>query len=76
MRVVCIDNCIYPELEVGKIYQAKVIFFLQEEGGISELDWKDNYLTLDGYTEIDWYKTEYFITIDKWRDLQIKQLGV
>ncbi len=76
MNVVCIDNSIYPELEIGKVYSAKVIFWLEDGGGISEMDWKDNYLSLEGFTEIDWFKTQYFSLMEDWRELQIKKLGI
>ncbi len=74
MNVVCINNEIYPQLKVGTVYKAAVIFWLKEEGGISEIDWKKNYLNLEGFSEIDWFSTDYFVTMDKWREMQINQL--
>ena len=75
MNVVCVDNSIYPELQVGKVYKARVVFFLSEGNNeITEFEWEKNYLNLEGYTDIDWFKKDYFIKMDKWRDSRLNQL--
>ena len=41
MNVVCVDNSIYPELQVGKVYKARVVFFLSEGNNeITEFEWE------------------------------------
>lgn len=76
MKVVCIDNITYPGLEVGKIYEAELIFFIKDgdNKSISEVDWKDNFLNLKGFSEIDWFSTSNFVTLDKWREIVLDNL--
>jgi hypothetical protein len=59
MRVVCIDKMNYPELEVDKIYEAYLIFHIKDE----PVDWKNNYLYLKVFSEIDWFPNSHFMPI-------------
>lgn len=31
-------------------------------------DWENNYLNLDGWSELYWFPTENFTTLDSWRE--------
>jgi hypothetical protein len=70
MRVVCIDKMNYPELEVDKIYEAYLIFHIKDE----PVDWKNNYLNLKGFSEIDWFPTSHFMSIEVWREWRINKI--
>jgi hypothetical protein len=70
MRVVCIDKMNYPELEVDKIYEADLIFHIKDE----PVDWKNNYLNLKGFSEIDWFPTSHFMSIEVWREWRINKI--
>ncbi len=70
MKVVCIDKMNYPELEVGKTYEADLIFHLKDD----PIDWEKNYLNLKGFPEIDWYPTSHFIAIEVWREWRINNI--
>lgn len=71
MKVVCIDNTNYPELEVGKHYNAEFIFFIEEQGFA---EWDKNMLNIEGQDELNWYETKCFIQIDEWREQQINKI--
>ena len=74
MKVVCIDRINYPELEIGKIYEADLIFFLKD---IDEpMDFDKNFFNLEGFSEIDWFPTSHFMTLDKWREIKLSQIGI
>ena len=74
MKVVCIDTDIRNKLggspslkleeplEYGKVYEGELIFNID-----GKTDWKNNYLNLDGFSELDWFPTKNFVTIDIWR---------
>ena len=71
MKVVCIDNTKYPELEVGKPYDADLVFYIEGQG---LAEWTKNMLIIEGQSEFDWYETNYFIQIDEWREQQLNKL--
>jgi len=73
MKVICVDNQKYPELEVNKPYSASFIFFIEGEGFAA---WNKNMLNIEGQSEMNWYETKYFIQMDVWREEQLKQLGI
>ncbi len=73
IQVVCIDNSIYPQLNIGQVYKAKLIFWLKGED-ISPMTWQDNQLNLEGVPEIDWFRTKSFLTLDEWRQRQIDKI--
>lgn len=74
MKVVCIDTDIRNKLggapalkleeslEYGKVYEGELIFNID-----GKTDWKNNYLNLDGFSELDWFPTKNFVTLDIWR---------
>jgi hypothetical protein len=77
MNVVCIDNSVYKRLEVGKVYKATYVFFLTDGGDeITEIEWKSNYLSLEGYPETDWFETKYFVKMDEWRKIQLEKISI
>jgi hypothetical protein len=71
MKVVCIDNIKYPELEVGKPYNAELIFQIEGQGAA---EWTKNMLNIEGQSELNWYETNYFIPIDEWREQQLNKI--
>lgn len=73
MKVVCINNKIYPNLQLDKVYEATLQFPLGPNG---EKEWEQNYITIEGDTIKNWYDTRYFITIDKWRESQLNNIGI
>lgn len=71
MKVVCIDTNfrmagIREELEYGKVYEASLVFF--------HVEWESNYLNLEGFSEIDWFPTKNFVTIDVWRQKILNEI--
>jgi len=70
MKVVCINNESHPQLEVGKVYTSELIFYISDE----PIEWKNNYLNLEGFSDIDWFHTDNFVTIEEWREMQIDKL--
>ena len=74
MKVVCFDNSEYPDLEVGKVYEADFIFHLADDFGGKPLDWGKNYFNIKGFSTIDWFHTKYFMTLDEWRQKQLDNL--
>ena len=81
MKVVCIDADIRNKLggsptlkleeplEYGKVYEGELIFNID---GIVE--WNNNYLNLDGWSELEWFPTENFITLDIWREKILSEI--
>jgi hypothetical protein len=74
MKVVCIDNSRYTQLELNKVYEAKLIIFLQESEPPKPSEWKNNYLNIEGFSDIDWFETKFFLTIEDWRHKQLKKI--
>jgi hypothetical protein len=81
MIVVCIDTDIrnklggFPSLseeqllEYGKVYEGELIFVID-----GKTDWKNNYLNLDGWSELDWFPTENFTTLEVWREKILSEI--
>jgi len=81
MKVVCIDTDIrnklggFPSLseeqllEYGKVYEGELIFVID-----GKTDWKNNYLNLDGWSELDWFRTENFTTLEVWREKILSEI--
>lgn len=77
MKVVCIDpdfsknnyvtnNC---KLEYGEVYDGELIFNID-----GKVDWKNNFLNIEGFSEIDWFPTQNFVTLDVWRQKILDEL--
>ena len=78
MKVVCIDTNftnklggdptlkLEEPLEYGKVYKGELIFNID-----GKTDWKNNYLNLDGFSELDWLPTKNFVTLEVWREISI-----
>lgn len=74
MKVVCIDTNIKNDfygaptqpLEYGKVYEASLVFYSEDSG--NPIEWNNNFLNLDGFSELDWFPTENFTTLDSWRE--------
>lgn len=84
MKVICIDTDIRNKLggspaalseeqplEYGKVYGGELIFNID---GI--VDWKNNYLNLDGFSELDWFPTKNFVTLEVWREKILSEIGI
>jgi hypothetical protein len=81
MKVVCIDTDIrnklggFPSLseeqllEYGKVYEGELIFTVD-----GKTEWKNNYLNLDGWSELDWFPTENFTTLEVWREKILSEI--
>jgi hypothetical protein len=81
MKVVCIDIDIrnklggFPSLseeqllEYGKVYEGELIFVID-----GKTEWKNNYLNLDGWSELDWFPTENFTTLEVWREKILSEI--
>lgn len=90
MKVVCIDTNFtnklsgynndlfvwgYPTLkleeplEYGKVYEGELIFNID-----GRTEWKNNYLKLDGFSELDWFPTKNFTTLDLWREKILSEI--
>jgi hypothetical protein len=80
MKVVCIDtdikNNFYGDinlskqpLEYGKVYEGELIFVID-----GKTEWEKNYLNLDGWSELDWFPTENFTTLDVWREKILSEI--
>ena len=73
MKVVCIDTNIKNKpnlsLEYGKVYEGELIFVIDEK-----TEWEKNYLNLDGWSELDWFPTENFTTLDVWREKILSEI--
>lgn len=83
MKLVCIDKTNNPmfssDLEIGKIYDGDFVFYLKDE--ISEefniaMEWEKNYFNLKGFSELDWFPTSHFITLERWREEKLNELGI
>jgi len=75
LKVICVNNSQHQQLIVGQVYEANLVFFLKDGyDKVSEIDWKNNYLNLKGFSEIDWFSTEFFVTLDVWRQMQIDKI--
>lgn len=85
MKVVCIDTNftnklsgaptlkLEEPLEYGKVCEASFVFFNEYS---SPVKWDNNYLYLEGFSEIDWFPTKNFVTLDVWRQKMLKELGI
>ena len=83
MIVICIDTDIRNKLggdptlkleeplEYGKVYEGELIFNID-----GKTDWKNNYLNLDGFSELDWFPTKYFVTLELWREKILSEIGI
>jgi hypothetical protein len=74
MKVVCIDTSIQIGdnlLEYGKVYEGELIFNFD-----GKTEWENNYLNLEGWTELDWFSTKNFTTLDAWRSRKLNDLGI
>ena len=83
MKVVCIDTDIRNKLggdptlkleeplEYGKVYEGELIFNID-----GKTDGKNNYLNLDGFSELDWFPTKYFVTLELWREKILSEIGI
>jgi hypothetical protein len=69
-------------LEYGKVYEATFVFFDEDSrsGGMkvnsNPVEWNKNYLNLEGFSEMDWFPTKNFVTLDVWRQKMLKELGI
>ena len=84
MKVVCIDTdfsmdgiktswiTICEQLEYGKVYEASFVFFNQDSK--NPVEWNKNYLNLEGFSELDWFPTKNFVTLDVWRQKVLDEL--
>lgn len=46
MKVVCIDNSNYPHLEIGKVYEADLLFY-ETNNKNKPFEWERNVLVLE-----------------------------
>ena len=80
MKVVCIDTDFGKPagpialsekrpLEYGKVYEGELIFNVD-----GKIEWENNYLNLDGWTELDWFSTKNFVTLDAWREKILSEI--
>ena len=80
MKVVCIDTDfrmagIREQLERGKVYEASFVFFNEDSGDPRlAVEWKSNCLNLEGFSEMDWFPTKNFVTIDVWRQKMLDDI--
>lgn len=88
MKVVCIDTDftnklggsptlkLEEPLDYGKVYEASLVFFIKEseDQEYSAIDWDNNYLNLEGYSELDWFPTKNFVTLDEWRQKVLDEI--
>lgn len=84
MKVVCIDtdfsmdgirepyDFLNFKLEYGKVYEASFVFFNQDSK--NPVEWNKNYLNLEGFSELDWFPTKNFVTLDVWRQKVLDEL--
>jgi hypothetical protein len=73
MKLVCIDNSKYPQLEVGKVYEADLLFYEYKN---EPFEWERNVLILEEFDKDDWFGTKYFIKIEDWREINLNKLFV
>lgn len=80
MKVVCVDNSIHKNLQVGEIYEGELIFsYTSVKSTIFDemsegLDWSQNFLRLEGHPRDLWYDCRFFIKLETWRQNQISKL--
>ena len=77
MKVVCIDTNfrmagIREQLEYGKVYEASFVFFNADS--TNPVEWESNYLNLEGFSEMDWFPTKNFVTLDVWRQKILNEI--
>jgi hypothetical protein len=79
MKIVCIENPsvdgatqILKGIEVGKTYEGNLIFHFDN----GKNDWKSNYFNIEGFSEVEWFPTKYFTTLDEWRETQLNKLKI
>jgi hypothetical protein len=77
---------IREQLEYGKVYEASFVFFIgstltdpNDYSGNGRtnwlpVEWESNYLNLEGFSEIDWFPTKNFVTIDIWRQRMLDEI--
>ena len=63
---------IREQLEYGKVYEASFV----GNGRIhfEPMEWGKNYLNLEGFSEMDWFPTKNFVTIDVWRQKILNEI--
>lgn len=83
MKVVCIDTDfngtsygrfvpgLNSQLEWGKVYEASFVFYNEDSKAV---EWDRNFLNLEGFSEIDWFPTKNFVTIDVWRQKVLDEI--
>lgn len=71
IKIVCTDNSEYPWLNLGKVYDAEFIFFL--DTGI-EMEWNKNLFILKGYPETEWYEPVYFVKLEECREKKLQTI--
>jgi len=76
MKVICIDNCnlkgkVIKEITPGKIYD--VISFITSPAPLLNHDMSQ---IIDDNGEKRWFSEEFLIPLKKWRELQLKELGI
>ena len=86
MKVVCIDTNftnklggaptlkLEEPLEYSKVYEASFVFF--NEDSENPVEWDKNYLHLEGFSEIDWFPTKNFVTLEVWREKILSEIGI
>ena len=81
LKVICVDNTKYPSLEIGKCYEGKFVF--GEIGDLNTLffienkiEWKDNFLYLEGYPSSSWFSCKCFKTLEEFRSFKLEELGL
>lgn len=71
MKVVCIDNCLLRDgvkvsnLTPGKVYHS-----------YTESDWVDRILIVNDKGVKEWYNSELFIPLHKYRELRLNEIGI
>lgn len=83
MKVVCIDTDfngtsygrfvpgLNSQLEWGKVYEASFVFYNEDSKAV---EWDKNFLNLEGFSEVDWFPTKNFVTLDVWRQKVLNEL--
>jgi len=76
MKIVCIKKYksqgLQLELTYGKVYDV-----LPVAKGLENLPFaKDNYTIRNDRNQIEYYSITDFVTVDEWRELQLKEIGI
>ena len=83
MKVVCIDTDftnklggaptlkLEEPLEYGKVYEGELIFNID-----GMVDWNNNFLNLEGCSELEWFPTKNFVTLEVWREKILSEIGI